>query len=83
MNPYDNPQHYNLRFLRRLPRYDAIERHDPDNERPRIDQGQAMTDDIWLNDWISEWVLRVFIVLSASMWVFAWGMVVGVWESYT
>jgi hypothetical protein len=28
MNPYDNPQHYNLRFLRRLPRYAAVEQYD-------------------------------------------------------
>jgi len=35
----------------------------------------------WLNDWIAEWVLRVFIVASACMWVFAAGMVVGVLES--
>jgi len=29
MNPYDNPQHYNLRFLRRLPRHHAIEVYKP------------------------------------------------------
>ncbi len=35
----------------------------------------------WLNDWIAENVLRVYIVLSASVIVFCAGMVRGVLES--
>ena len=40
-----------------------------------------MTDDTYLNDWIAEWVLRVFIVLTGYGLVFLAGMVRGVWES--